>query len=70
MLALLAVATVPRPRNWLGLLQRLWAPGIGIMATDQAEMLEPRAEQRGKPLAVCRAGVWVQDLLVLAERTL
>lgn len=39
------------------------------MATDQAGMLEPRAEQRGKPLAVCRAGVWVQDPLALAERT-
>lgn len=38
------------------------------MTTDQAGMLEPRAEQHGKLLAVCRARVWVQDLLALAER--
>lgn len=47
------VATVPHSRNWLGLLQRLWALGIGVMATD-----EPRAEQCGKPLAVCRVQVF------------
>lgn len=38
------------------------------MAMDQAGMSEPRAEQRGEPQAVCRAGVWVQDLLALTER--